>query len=524
MFFLLFAPCVALAQPVNTELSTTVLHSGEPFLAVNPANPENLVVAWMSLRVSGLSLTVTISTRASFDGGAQWEPAVDLPHNGSKWQSADVSMAWATDGTLYLDYIDYLDSSNSQGGVFVVHSTDGGRSFSEPVKAIDAAEDTDVSLDRPWLAVDNSGTATQGNLYLPTKPAPWNPVPNHSYFTRSTDGGATWQHETVLDSTPFSASLIQQPMGSPAVGANGTLYIAYPCADSKAGYALATSTDGGASFTRSFILQPGVDLREKDSIKGAFQLVADPKNADHLVFFWPDARLGDLDIFASASFDRGQTWSSPVRVNDDPAGNGVVQDMLWPTFGASGKLAVVWRDRRNGGSGGDASATDSYFATSTDGGLTWSRNVRVTNASAPFNKILVNPGNDFQSAAIASDTLYMTWADMRTDSLRIYFAKAPLAAPSDVSITTIDREPAMTVVPNPGAQFAELHFVVSSSGEARVAWYDARGALVRAPWEVEVTPGMNSFPISLADLAEGSYTIVVRTSEATTQANLVVRR
>ncbi|HEY3875299.1 MAG TPA: sialidase family protein [Candidatus Kapabacteria bacterium] len=328
----LIVPASLLAQNANTEISKGRIFEGEPFLVINPTNPKNMVAAWMSFKLIGNP--VTIATRSTFDGGVTWNDTILLPHRNAAWQSADVSMAWRSDGVLFLSYIDYLDSSNTDGGVFVVSSTDGGRTFSVPVQALDATEDSDVSLDRPWLAVDNSDAASKGNLYICTKPAPWNPLPNHAYLTRSTDSGQHWSQEMVLDSTPYPANEVDAPMGSPVVANDGSLYIAYPFYQGlKAGFALAVSQDGGQSFTRSFLIQPVEDFKEKDSIKGGFHIIADPTNPRHLVFAWPDDRNGDYDVFAVTSTDAGGTWSQPERVNDDPVGNGVVQDMIWPTFG-----------------------------------------------------------------------------------------------------------------------------------------------------------------------------------------------
>jgi len=47
--------------------------------------------------------------------------------------------------------------------------------------------------------------------------------------------------------------------------------------------------------------------------------------------------------------DGGSNWSTPIRVNDDPKNNGVVQDMVWADFSPSGSLGISWRDRRLSG-------------------------------------------------------------------------------------------------------------------------------------------------------------------------------
>ncbi|MEI7803344.1 MAG: hypothetical protein WCI97_11895, partial [Bacteroidota bacterium] len=67
LFLLLFQ--LGSAQPVNTNISNGILFEGEPYLAINPINNQNLVAAWMGIKFSGGLYRIAIKTRASFDGG-----------------------------------------------------------------------------------------------------------------------------------------------------------------------------------------------------------------------------------------------------------------------------------------------------------------------------------------------------------------------------------------------------------------------------------------------------------------------
>jgi hypothetical protein len=63
---------------------------------------------------------------------------------------------------------------------------------------------------------------------------------------------------------------------------------------------------------------------------------------------WDDFVTGDADIFFSASFDGGLTWTVATRMNQDPAGNGLDQ---WAPHmridDATGEIVVTYYDRRN---------------------------------------------------------------------------------------------------------------------------------------------------------------------------------
>src|SRR5581483_3848625 len=86
------------------------IYETEPFLAVNPANSQNLVAAWM--KVTGLK-QVTICSRASMDGGKTWGTATLLPHISKNFTSADVSLAFNKAGMAFICYIDYKLSFDS---------------------------------------------------------------------------------------------------------------------------------------------------------------------------------------------------------------------------------------------------------------------------------------------------------------------------------------------------------------------------------------------------------------------------
>ena len=76
-----------------------------------------------------------------------------------------------------------------------------------------------------------------------------------------------------------------------------------------------------------------------------------------------------------------ETFSAPVRVNDDP-----INHSKWHWFGTlavapNGRIDSVWLDTRNA-----ANNTDSqlFYSYSTDGGVTWAPNVAVSSSFNPF--------------------------------------------------------------------------------------------------------------------------------------------
>jgi hypothetical protein len=86
------------------------------------------------------------------------------------------------------------------------------------------------------------------------------------------------------------------------------------------------------------------------------------------------------DVHFVRSTDGGTTWSAPVRVNDDPAGNGAWQWFGTLSVAPNGRLDVVWNDTRNHPG---TYRSELWYSSSSDGGTTWSANVQLTSDFDP---------------------------------------------------------------------------------------------------------------------------------------------
>ncbi|MEM9024545.1 MAG: sialidase family protein, partial [Bacteroidota bacterium] len=421
--FSLLAPAL-MAQNVN--VSNGIVFDGEPYLTVNPNNGRHLVVAWMGFQ---LPLRTVIKTSASFDGGQTWSTVVQLPHLNAMTVSADPSLAFGRNGDLFLCYIDFRQDG-SEGLVWVSRSTDGGLTWGTPAEVISLNDDPGkLPLDRPWMVVDTTTGPNSGNVYVTTMNATLFPVvpPYHPYITRSTDGGNTFEPPQFLDDTGFlSGNLIPQPMPTPAMAADGTLHAIYPSfvlAQNILPQNLhASSADGGNSFTYH-VAQTGLDAVPDTLAKKGPLLIADPTDANHLVFLRLSEVFGDADVLMIESMDAGQTWSAEIRVNDDPVGNDRMQDLIWADFDADGDLAVCWRDRRNSGASGYQVNTEIWGAIRWKDSADFSANFRVSDTAADHATILNESGNDFMSVQFQEDTLSAVWGDVRSGILSIWFQR-----------------------------------------------------------------------------------------------------
>src|SRR6185436_19912413 len=124
LLFCLILSLDCTSQLQNINVSGGVSFDGEPFLAVNPVNPQNMVIAWMGVTIVG-GVKIWIKSKASFDGGTSWGSYNVQSHLAPTTHSADVSMCFRSDGTLFMSYIDYRQNPDS-GDVIVSRSIDGG--------------------------------------------------------------------------------------------------------------------------------------------------------------------------------------------------------------------------------------------------------------------------------------------------------------------------------------------------------------------------------------------------------------
>jgi hypothetical protein len=153
-----------------------------------------------------------------------------------------------------------------------------------------------------------------------------------------------------------------------------------------------------------------------------------------LYIAWSDERNGDADIVLVRSTDGGQTWGAPVRVNDDPVGDGKDQFQPQLAVAPNGVVSVMFFDRRDDPNN---VLINVYLAQSTDNGQTFGPNARVTDASSdpsldapvPDDGSHVTFFGDYQGLAVDNHFAHVFWNDTRTGSQEIFTAAMPSVQP-----------------------------------------------------------------------------------------------
>lgn len=481
VFLLGFSNSNSKAQGNDLAITNNIYFDGEPYLISKPSEPNKLTIAWMGFNLPD-GIRITIRSRTSTDGGLSWSAPVSLPHLDPAYGSADPTMAYGPDGTLYLVYIDYKKNPDA-GKIVLCKSTDSGLTWSGPTPVMDMTEDfPERPIDRPWLIADDTNGPTSGNLYLTSKPAPWIPAPNRSYHKRSTDGGLTWSGLRFVDTTNYLiGNLIQQPMASPMVYADGKyamLYPSYVPAQNIYGvFYQALSADGGQSFQYNTALVNFQGVQDTN-YKLVYHGMAHPTDPNQAVLVGTSNANGDPDILLSRTTDQGATWGPYVRVNQDGLANGKAQDMVWAAYNEQGHVAVVWRDRRNDSGSGFFVSSEIYGAVSKDGGVTFQPDFPLTSVPAAFDSILLESGNDILGVEFCGDTVYAAWGDVRTGKLNIYFSRKVLdGSTAQVQVLTEDYYPPISMHPNPVSTQTKVFFAPEYLG-GNWQIHDVQGTLM----------------------------------------------
>lgn len=429
LFNALLFICLGLTINAQNQLvSEGNFFEGEPYLVINPSNSQHLVAAWMGIQFNN---KVVIKTSVSTNGGDSWSIPIWQPHILANFSSADVSLAYDHSGNLFMSYIDYDNVSFSAGKVLLRKSIDGGLSWGNPITVLDLSSfPNQVCIDRPWMVIDQTSGPNAGTIYVtnmnanqPTLITP----PYHPYISISTDGGQSFQSETLDDIGFLAGSTIPQPMPSPVVTADGrftAIYPSYVVNQSLLPRLIRVqSNNQGQTYTYDIAYQGQGFGTSNSLVKAGPLLKANPNNSNQLSYFFLSDAFGESDITFIETSNNGLTWSSPTRINQDPIGNGKIQDLIWADYASNGDLAVCWRDRRNASGTGYSVPSELFCTVRNSITSNWLNDFSVSDQAANHLPILEESGNDFMNVILENDTLNVIWGDVRSGSLKIYFCK-----------------------------------------------------------------------------------------------------
>ncbi|HLH53737.1 MAG TPA: sialidase family protein [Verrucomicrobiae bacterium] len=351
--------------------------ANEPSMCIDPTNPNRMAIGWRQFDSTNSNFRQS-GVAYSTNGGLNWTFPGNLEPGTFR---SDPVLASDSAGNFY-----FLGITNpATFACDLLRSTNGGMNW----QALGPA----LGGDKEWIAIDTTAGPGHGNIYQV-----WSPVANlftnsSLIFTRSIDGGSSWMQPMDLPHSPY--------FGTVDIGPDGEVYLFGSALDIEP-FVLNRSTNAQDRLqTPTIDLTTIVDLGgpplgggiNPDGLIGQAWIAVDrssgPTRGNVYVLSSVTNDPGNAcNVMFSRSVDRGQTFRTPLRINDDSPTN-----MTYHWFGAlsvapNGRVDACWYDTRHSTNN---ALSELYYSWSDDGGLTWAPNRQI---SPPFDQSLGYPQQD----------------------------------------------------------------------------------------------------------------------------------
>lgn len=493
----------------NVMISNTGLPA-EVSIAINPNNTNELV--------AGANLNKVYK---STDGGLNWTVGT-ISSTYGVW--GDPSIVADNNNNFY-----YFHLSNPGSGgnwidrIVCQKSTNAGTSWSSGTYA---GLNGTKAQDKHWAFFDNFSN----NLYVA-----WTEFDSYGstntsdktkiLFSKSSDAGSTWSNPVKVNSIDGNCEDSNQTVEGavPAVGPNGEIYLSW---SSGNGIVFKKSTDQGntwsANETQVTSQVWDFSVPGLDRCNGMPVTVCDVSNSPYrgtVYINWSDQRNGvnDTDIFLAKSTDQGQTWSAPIRVNND--GPGKHQFLSWMTIDqTTGHIYIVFYDRR---AYTDAT-TDVYLAYSTNGGSTFT-NVKIsTNSFVPTSTTFFG---DYINIVAHNGVIRPIWGrqDGSVKSVWTALISQNTLATNDFHVE--DNISNVVNYPNPSSNETYFTFKLYKESPVSIKIYDLSGKEVLDLTKNKIYEmGKHIVTMQNDQLSEGTYTYVIKSSYYTKSNKVIINK
>ncbi|MDA3942061.1 MAG: T9SS type A sorting domain-containing protein [Bacteroidetes bacterium] len=459
------APILVFGQYQNVQIGNYT-SANEPSIWINPKNP----------------LEIMAGSNNNFwyyseDGGYTWDAAVLSSPQYGVW--GDPVIMTDTAGDFY-----YFHLSNPAIGNWIdrivcqKYDKESGQWSPGSYMGLNG----DKAQDKHWAVIDPQTniiyvTWTQFDDYGVSDPS----CQSNIRFSKSADGGESWTeaisinevHGNCIDSDETTEGAV------PAVGPNGEIYVSW---SGPEGIVFDRSFDSGDSWLDEDIpVDPHIGgwdinipgISRSNGMPVTKCDLSDSPYRGTIYINFADQRNGvdDTDIWLTKSTDQGDSWSEPVRINDDGPGN--QQFFTWMTIDqTNGYLYFIYYDRR----AYDDNRTDVYMAWSGDGGETFT-NVKISESPfVPWDNIFFG---DYNNIAAHDNMVRPIWTRMDDGQRSIHTALVDMT----VGITETPLIPFSMEqnYPNPFKQTTLINYKIHQAGKVSLTVYDQTGRIVATP-------------------------------------------
>lgn len=346
----------------------------------------------------------------------QWQPDIRLTNDTafSGLSNNNASCMVASGNTIHVAWYDNRDANLE---IYYKRSTDKGVTWGTDTRL------TFNSAVSEWPALSVFGSIVHVVWYD-------NRDGNYElYYKRSMDDGASWSADSRL--TNFSGHSF-----NPSVFVLGEIVHVtwYDNRDGNYEIYYKRSSDGGINWS--------TDLRLTNNTATSWDpAVSASDSAIHII--WWDNRDGNYEIYYKRSTDSGATWGSDTRLTNESSSS------EFCNISNSGPVVhVTWNDIRDGN-------YEIYYKRSTDAGVTWGTDTRLTNNAAISRRSFAFPSGEY---------LHVVWGDNRDGNFEVYYKRS-----NDKGVTW---GPDTRLTNN--SAISERPFLSLSGQVVNVLWHDNR--------------------------------------------------
>jgi len=424
-------------------------------------------------------------------------------------------------------------------------------------------QDADIALSGLWPRAAVSGNTvhviTNGN----PDAAPTAGLTSPLYYHRSTDGGATWSMTDVIIPALDSSLNYGFSADGYSIDASGNTVAILVTDDFNPSFLL-KSTDGGDTWTRTNIIDPGLgkystvaagsisdvngdavaDTISNSDASGA--VIIDGSGVVHAFFGLMRYLDDDPAADAPSSFFPGTNglayWrdDNPTQIDTitgalDIDGSGVLLDdyaaqeniplyyqslSSWPSVGidASGNLYLAYSaimETLNDGMDPFQFYRQIYIMKSLDGGTTWEEPYHIPTQFqfgeyifASINRNITNNVIHLVCQRDGAPGLNVRGDEDPAGDNEILYFQIPTSLPADLSVADVQVNNVVGVYPNPAVTDATVTINAGTAAEATLQVIDITGKTVILRNQ-NVTAGYNAVNLDVQNLSAGIYSVNV---------------
>ncbi len=406
----------------------------------------------------------------STDAGNTWSANLLISQDINNYPCGCPHLSLDKFGDIYVAYIGQNGNTNNCD-IYFVKSTNGGSSFTSPIMVNDSAEINWQVY--PALAVDSLGQ----NVYVVWQDRRNPQYRDDIYLARSTDGGLSFLPAVRVNDDTGASYQWFPVIACDESGQN--VYVAWEDErDTLHGWDVyfSRSTDYGQTFEANY------PVNDTNISGNSFQGRPSIYWKDGVIYIaFDDWRAGAVGTYFDKSIDNGMSFGEDVCVVD------IYENSAYPsiTVNDAGKIFVVWEDGREYSSYG----VDIYFSFSTDGGNTFSPNVRVNDHLGVVNAWDWDPGVGVND----SGRVFVAWSSTRNDpsflNFDIYFAAGNYVGIEEAYDARLSVS--LQCYPNPFTDKLEIRCDMPDK-RLQIKIYDINGRIVKQ-WDYPILRLSNYF-------------------------------